>query len=103
MIESSEIVISQMKKKCDDVADLLRLVAHPQKLLILCHLCKSERNVGELERLCGRSQSVISQFLMQMRAEKIVTTRREHRKVYYQISDDRVLKLILALYEVFCS
>ncbi len=94
--------LSDLRKKSEEVATLLKQLSHPQRLLILCSLAEGERTVGEIEEACGASQSAVSQFLKGMRLEGLVEPRREGKQVIYEIVDDRVLKLIKALYPVFC-
>jgi ArsR family transcriptional regulator, virulence genes transcriptional regulator len=94
--------LSAMVKRCEETSRTLKLLAHPQRLQMLCHLSGGEKSVGQLERLCGASQSRISQFLARMRGEGLVACRRDGSFVLYRIHDERVRKLIAALREVFC-
>jgi ArsR family transcriptional regulator, virulence genes transcriptional regulator len=59
----------QMKENCQEVATLLKAIAHPQRLMILCYLAQEELSVSELQSRCGISQSQISQFLIRMTKE----------------------------------
>ena len=92
----------QMKSKCDDVAAILKAIAHPQRLMLLCYLADGEKTVGELEKLCGGSQSSISQFLKLMKLEDMLTSEKRGLFVYYKIHDPKVKKLVFSLYKVFC-
>ena len=92
----------QMKNKCDDVAALLKAIAHPQRLMLLCYLADGEKAVGELEKLCGGSQSAISQFLKRMKLEDMLTSEKRGLFVYYKIHDPKVKKLVFSLYKIFC-
>lgn len=92
----------EMIRKCDEVAQVMKALAHPQRLMLLCHLSGGEKTVGELEGLCEVSQSAMSQFLNRMKLEGLVGSEKRGLFVYYRIADDRVSKLISALYEVFC-
>ena len=92
-----------MIEQCDSTAQTLKLLAHPQRLLILCHLSEGERTVSDLEAVCQASQPQISQFLTRMRAEGLIASRREGKYIFYAISDQRVLKLIRALHKIFCA
>ncbi len=38
--------------KAQEVADILKLVAHPKRLLILCRLSQGPATVSELEDFC---------------------------------------------------
>lgn len=90
-------------EKCEEVAAILKQLAHPQRLMILCHLAQNPRNVSQLEELSGASQSAVSQFLARMKSENLVTCERENRSVYYDIADERIRELLQAMYSIFCK
>ena len=95
-------VSEAMLEQCDEAARVLKALAHPQRLQILCHLAEAERTVGELERLCEASQSLVSQFLARMKAEGLVASRREGQYVKYEVADPKVHKLLRAMQKIFC-
>ena len=92
-----------LSRNCESTAKILKALAHPHRLQILCHLASGEKAVGELEELCGASQSAVSQFLGRMKSEGLVTSNKDGQFVRYQISDMRILKTIRALQEIYCS
>ena len=96
-------VLSELRRRSEGVATLLKQLSHPQRLLILCSMAEGEKSVGEIEEACGASQSAVSQFLKGMRLEGLVESRREGKMVYYKIVDKRVLELIRSLYKIFCK
>ena len=71
--------IAEAKKRCARVAPILKTLAHPQRLFLLCRLAKGEATVSELRDACGASQSLISQHLTRMRREGLVQARRERQ------------------------
>lgn len=89
--------------QCETVSEVLKALAHPQRLLILCHLADSPKSVGELEELSGASQSQVSQFLGKMKAQGLVNAERDAHFVNYDIADPRIKKLILSLYKIYCG
>ena len=93
----------EMKNNCNNVAAILKAISHPQRLMLLCHLADGEKTVGELEKLCGGSQSSISQFLKLMKLEDILTSEKRGLFVYYRIHDAKMKKLVFSLYKIFCS
>ncbi len=95
--------LSELKKKSESVSALLKQLSHPQRLLILCSMADGEKSVGEIEDICGASQSAVSQFLKGMRLEGLIDSRRDGKQIYYSIVDKRVLKLIKSLYQIFCK
>ncbi|MBX9768783.1 MAG: metalloregulator ArsR/SmtB family transcription factor [Bdellovibrionales bacterium] len=94
--------LSQLKRRSQDVAALLKHLSHPQRLLVLCGLIGGERSAGEIERICGASQSSVSQFLKGMRLDGLIESRRDGRHIYYRIADKRVIELVRLLYRIFC-
>ena len=94
--------LTELRRRSEDVASLLKQLSHPQRLLILCSMADREKSVGEIEEACGASQSAVSQFLKGMRLEGLIESRRDGKQVYYKIVDKRVLELIKSLYQIFC-
>ncbi len=70
-----------------ELADLLGVLAHPQRVQIVEELRRDERDVGSLADALGASQARVSQHLSLMRAHHVVTDRREGRHVYYRLVD----------------
>lgn len=92
-----------MKHKCEEVSSIMKAIAHPQRLMILCYLAEGEKNVGELTDLCGISQSQVSQFLTRMLREKLLGTRKEGNYSFYFIEDRNVVKLMQSMNRIFCK
>ncbi len=90
---------------CDPAAaaDLLRALAHPMRLMILCRLLDGEAGVSELEQELGLRQPNLSQQLAALREADLVSTRRESRRIIYQLTDPRVRPIIETLYRVFAT
>jgi DNA-binding transcriptional ArsR family regulator len=86
---------------CTRVAAVLKAMANPHRLFILCRLYEKEATVSELETLVGASQPMISQHLTRMRLEGLVDSRREGNYVYYSIVDPHVKVLIEALERLY--
>lgn len=91
-----------IQANCQEVASLLKTIAHPQRLMILCHLSQAEMSVSELQLKCALSQSQLSQFLKRMTEEGLLTSRRAGNFMYYRLSDPRTIKLIKSLNKIFC-
>lgn len=86
-----------------EVAKILKTIAHPSRLILLCHLSRGESTVGELESICQEtSQSQLSQWLARLREEGVVDMRRDGHFVYYRISDPRISELLRSLESIFC-
>jgi DNA-binding transcriptional ArsR family regulator len=82
----------------------LKAMAHPLRLEILCILGgTTEVSVQDIVELVGTSQSNISQHLSILREKGILASRKDANKVYYRIADPKLLQLIGALRDAFCS
>jgi len=100
---SNDATLEAMKAAVPDVAELLRLLSAPTRLLLLCHIAQGECAVGDIERDLGIRQPGLSQQLGELRQAKLVTTRRQSRSIYYSIADERVRMLLGALHAIFCG
>lgn len=92
-----------LKKNSSRAAALLKTLANPARLLILCQLIGGEKNVGDLAATSRLSQSAFSQHLAVLRRAKIVTTRKESQVVYYSLSGDHAVRVIELMYEIYCT
>jgi ArsR family transcriptional regulator len=82
----------------------LKAMAHPLRLKILCILGDAkETSVQDLVTAVGTSQSNISQHLSILRDKGIVDSRKDANKVYYRISDERIMRLMESMRMAFCS
>jgi DNA-binding transcriptional ArsR family regulator len=86
----------------DLLAKYFRTLGNPTRLRILELLHERERAVGELVQALGTSQPYVSNQLACLRWCGLVTTRREHRTIYYRLADERV-EQILSLAESLLS
>ncbi|MDO8988746.1 MAG: metalloregulator ArsR/SmtB family transcription factor [Sideroxyarcus sp.] len=98
-----------MKKLIDKDEDILQAalamksIAHPLRLKVLCVLGAGELSVQEIVDSVGTSQSNISQHLAILRDKGILSTRKDANRVYYRVGDQRTLKLVGMMRDVFCS
>ena len=98
----TKIVTADMERASEEVCVLLKLLASPSRLMIVCHLLGGERSVGELVELLGTSQSTVSQNLALLRSREIVSTRREAQTIWYSISSEPVRRIVETLHQVSC-
>jgi DNA-binding transcriptional ArsR family regulator len=83
-------------------SDFLKALAHESRLIILCILGEGEKSVSELEDALDLRQPTVSQQLARLRADGLVSTRRDGKVVYYSLASDEARTIISALYDVFC-
>lgn len=81
------------------IATVLKAVAHPVRLRIIELLKGGEMCVGDIFSVLGIKQSITSQHLNMMRDKQILRSRREGAKVYYRIQNANVIKLLQCMHE----
>jgi len=87
-----------------ELAEILKVLAHPQRLCIIKTLCEKDRvNVGDMQHCLDEAQSTVSQHLSKLKARKLIVGKREGTSVYYSISDERVRNLVQAVINEFFS
>ncbi|EDP57104.1 metalloregulator ArsR/SmtB family transcription factor [Vibrio sp. AND4] len=90
-----------MLESANKASELLKIMAHPERLIVMCKLIESEKGVGELFENSSLSQSAFSQHLTVLRKHNIIKARKVSQQVFYSIADERVGPLIEALKYVF--
>lgn len=95
--------VEEMQQNASAASALLKTLANPNRLMVLCNIVKQEHTVSELEKLVGLSQSALSQHLSRLRHEGIVHCRREAQHVYYSILDERTSRILETLYGIYCE
>lgn len=95
--------LKELEKKTEEVAALLKFLAHPKRFMILCKLREWSKTVGDLEKYCTIGQSQLSQFLWKMKEEWILDSQKNGQFVSYSIADPRVLELMNQIQSIFCK
>jgi DNA-binding transcriptional ArsR family regulator len=93
----------QMALHAAEAAGLLKALAHPARLLVLCQLVEGERSVGDLQPITGLSMSALSQHLAVLRQMALVITRRESQTIYYSLAEGPAIAVLDALYAAYCA
>ncbi len=101
--QTADDAATDMKESAAQAAAFLKALAHEGRLMILCHLGTGEKSVGELERLLEIRQAAVSQMLARLRAEGLVSTRRDGKTIYYSVKDGNTEQVIGLLYDLFCK
>jgi DNA-binding transcriptional ArsR family regulator len=98
-----EAIVSGSRPAAEEATRLLRALADPDRLLVLCELAQGERSTDELQRALGIEPLAVSQHLNVLRNLELVTTRARSKRLYYAVRDPRVLGVLLSLYRLFCA
>jgi DNA-binding transcriptional ArsR family regulator len=94
--------MEQMQRNAAAASALLKGLANPHRLQILCILAVAELSVSELNEKVALSQSALSQHLKRLREDGLVSTRRESQTIYYSMTDPDALGIIQALHKIYC-
>ncbi|MFV0386249.1 ArsR/SmtB family transcription factor [Paracoccus sp. (in: a-proteobacteria)] len=94
---------AEMEQRATEAAALLKALAHEGRMMILCHLSGGEKTVTELENLLEQRQAAVSQQLARLRAEGLVTCRRDGKARLYSVSDPRAAEVVALMYRLFCA
>lgn len=100
---TAEIELEAMQRAAVDACALLKVLANPDRLLLLCQLSQGELCVGDLEDATGIRQPTLSQQLTVLREEQLVHTRREGKQIFYSIVSREAIAIMRLLYELYCS
>lgn len=95
--------LDRMVGSAKRASDFLKALAHESRLMMLCFLAEGEKSVSELEELLNLRQPTVSQQLARLRADGLVSTRRDGKTIYYTLASDEARVVIGAVYEVFCK
>ena len=99
----TDMTLDDMKANARRATAFLKSISHEQRLLILCQLARQEMSVGDLAAALDLRQPTVSQHLARLRAEGIITARRDGTTVHYALHQTEVVPIIDALYSVFCA
>jgi DNA-binding transcriptional ArsR family regulator len=91
-----------MRLAATRASGLLKALANPDRLLLLCQLSQGAYCVSELETLVGVAQPTLSQQLGVLRQEQLVTAQREGKQIFYRIASKEALAVMQVLYRQFC-
>lgn len=89
--------IAALHDNAAHIATRLRLLAHRDRLIMLCRMTDGEASVGELVALTGLSQASVSQHLAVLREAGTVSVRAEAQSRFYRLVDAQVAGIIAAL------
>jgi len=95
--------LQRMVDNAKRATDFLKALAHESRLIILCILAEGEKSVSELELELNLRQPTVSQQLARLRADGLVSTRRDGKIIYYSLASDEARTIIGAIYDVFCK
>jgi len=90
-------------EQIEQISGLLKTMAHPIRLKILCLLQEREMSVGELREVVKTTNANVSQHLTILRNQGIISFRKDANFIYNRISDPKILELIGTMRQLFCQ
>lgn len=92
-----------MARAADAATGLLKTLANPHRLMIVCRLVEGEHSVGALVEALGLRDSTVSQHLAVLRRERLVTTRRDGQTIWYSLASKPARAVLETLFRVYCA
>lgn len=93
-----------MQEKAKQIAELLKVLANENRLMILCSLMEQPMTVGKIsEKVPSITQSALSQHLSLMKAHGILDSSKSGMNITYRITDHRVDEVINVLKKHYCD
>ena len=93
-----------MQEKAKQIAELLKVLANENRLMIFCALMEHPMTVGEIAKFVPNiTQSALSQHLSLLKAHGILDFQKMGLNITYSIADHRVEKIIHVLKKHYCD
>ena len=77
------------------MAEILSVVAHPERFRLIEELAGEEKDVDQIVNLLKIPQPTVSQHLSALRLKRLVISRREGRHVFYSLRHKWIAKWLL--------
>ncbi len=94
---------AELQARLHEATALLKALANPDRLLLLCQLVGADRAVADLAAATGLAQPTLSQQLAVLRNEGLVATRRDGKFIHYRIASPAVHAVLQALHGIYCN
>jgi ArsR family transcriptional regulator len=91
-----------LRQAAGQAVAMLKALGNEDRLLLLCQLAQGELCVSDLEEALDIRQPTLSQQLGVLRNEGLVTTRRDGKRIFYSVADERAMRLLGLLYDLYC-
>lgn len=100
-IENNDLIAHD--SDIEQAAFALKAMSHPLRLKILCAIGEQELAVQDIVECVGTTQSNVSQHLAKLKDKAILGSRRDANRIFYRVNDERTLRLVEMMRDVFCS
>ncbi|MDD4509731.1 MAG: metalloregulator ArsR/SmtB family transcription factor [Oscillospiraceae bacterium] len=93
-----------MEERAQKIAELLKVLANENRLLILCALMQTPLTVSEIAKFVPNiTQSALSQHLALLKAHGILEFQKSGQNMIYSMADHRVEEIIYVLKKHYCT
>lgn len=100
---TGKLDVADLQLAAAEACSLLKALANPDRLLLLCQISQGEYCVSELEDILNIKQPTLSQQLAVLREEGLVSAHREGKRMFYSIASKEATALIKLLHKQFCN
>ena len=89
------VVLRRVNRRVlERAANILKLLGHPERLMILEVLESGELTVGDICSACSLEQAICSQHLRRLRQLEVVACRKAGLHVYYRVVEPKVRHIL---------
>jgi DNA-binding transcriptional ArsR family regulator len=86
-----------------EAAECLRVLAHPHRLRMIQMLLAGDHTVGELAEACDVPSAMASEHLRLMQRCGFLSSRKEGRKVFYEVAEPHLQSIMSCIEDRFDS
>jgi len=103
LVKTIEGIFSDQSDNIEKAVRCLKVLAHPQRMKILCVLQHGEQTVQQLEEYVGIAQATLSQHLSLLKDRGILSSRRQGNFSLYQVANQEMVELFEKIQQIFCT
>ncbi|WP_328769688.1 ArsR/SmtB family transcription factor [Devosia sediminis] len=81
------------------IAETYRLLGDPTRLKVVLTCLEGPIAVGDIAKVTGASQSLVSHHLRLLRAARLVRGTRRNKQVFYEAADDHIARMLRDMIE----
>ena len=98
-----QITVANLVERVSDASELLRVLASPHRLMIVCRLIEGDQSVGGLAADLDLQQALVSQHLAILRRQRVVEAKRAGQSMRYRLSSGVARAIAETLAAHFCA
>lgn len=82
---------------------IMKSLAHPDRIKIICAIFNDSHNVTEIGRISGISQPSLSAHLRVIHSSGLISQYRKGKEIYYSIDDPKYIKMLDSISDIWCN